>query len=64
VAGAASGVTIRAGKRFFVRLGRFSLIAQYTRCTRLWFHRYDHDRPERTDPNLDQMRLPFPDPPF
>jgi hypothetical protein len=27
-------------------------------------HRYDHDRPDCADPNLDKMRLPLPDPPF
>jgi hypothetical protein len=31
VAGASSGCRTRAGKRFFVRRGRFSLSAQYTR---------------------------------
>lgn len=36
-AGASSGWRRRFGSRRFARRGRFSLSAQYTRCTRLWF---------------------------
>ena len=36
--GATRGWRRRTGIRRFVRRGRFSRRAQYTRCTRLWFH--------------------------
>ena len=34
--GGCSGCLMRVGMRCLVRLGKFSFIAQYTRCTRLW----------------------------